>query len=164
MSLSTGTLALCLTVTCQPGITLSDLPVTMIVAVVVVRDPETLVEVITSDPPASSRKVFAVATPDSRVPVSLPASGPGLLRVARALVPAGREPRLYGMHLRNPESLAIDFDAEDAPARESALQPMLRVAERDGIEVRSIAFVSQRPSRDIVDMAQVKGASLIVMG
>ena len=33
-----------------------DLPVTVIVAVVVVRDPETLVDVITSDPPASWRK------------------------------------------------------------------------------------------------------------
>ena len=51
-----------------------DLPVTVIVAVVVVRDPETLVDVITSDPPASWRKPFAVATPDSRVPFSLPAS------------------------------------------------------------------------------------------
>ena len=40
-----------------------DLPVTVIVAVVVVRDPETLVEVITSDPPASWRNVLAVATP-----------------------------------------------------------------------------------------------------
>jgi nucleotide-binding universal stress UspA family protein len=98
------------------------------------------------------------------LPVSLPASGPGLLRVARALVPASRSARLYGMHLRNPESFAIDFNADDVPAQESALQPMLRVAERDGIEVRPIAFVSQRPSRDIVDMAQVKGAELIVMG
>lgn len=73
MSLSTGTLALWVTVTCQPGMTLMDLPVTVIVAVVVVRDPETLVEVITSEPPASWRNVFAVATPASRVPVSLPA-------------------------------------------------------------------------------------------
>ena len=40
----------------------------------VVRDPETLVEVITSEPPASWRNVFAVDTPASRVPVSLPAS------------------------------------------------------------------------------------------
>jgi Kef-type K+ transport system membrane component KefB len=98
------------------------------------------------------------------LPVSLPASGPGLLRVARALVPAGRRLRLYGMHLRRSETLAIDFDAEEVPASEGALQPMLRVAERDGIEVRPIAFVSQKPSRDIVDIAQVKGAELIVMG
>ena len=36
--------------------------------------PETLVDVITSDPPAFCRKPFAVATPDSRLPFSLPAS------------------------------------------------------------------------------------------
>lgn len=99
------------------------------------------------------------------LPVSLPASGPGLLRVARALVPPGRTARLYGVHLRNnPETLALDFDADEVPAQEQALQPMLRAAEQDELQVRAVAFVSQQPSRDIVDMAKIKAANLIVMG
>jgi nucleotide-binding universal stress UspA family protein len=99
------------------------------------------------------------------MPVSLPTSGPGLLRVARALVPPGRSGRFYGVHLRNnPETLALDFDADEVPAQEQALQPMLRAAERDKLELRPVAFVSQQPSRDIVDMAKIKGANLIVMG
>jgi Kef-type K+ transport system membrane component KefB/nucleotide-binding universal stress UspA family protein len=99
------------------------------------------------------------------LPVSLPASGPGLLRVAQALVPPGRSPRFYGLHLRNnPEALALDFDPDELPAQEQALQPMLRAAERDHVEVRAVVFVSQQPSSDIVDLAKIKGANLIVMG
>jgi Kef-type K+ transport system membrane component KefB/nucleotide-binding universal stress UspA family protein len=99
------------------------------------------------------------------LPVSLPASGPGLLRVAQALVPPGRSPRIYGMHLRSsPENLTVDFEADDVPAREQALQPMLRAAEQDKLQIRAVSFVSQAPSRDIVDMAKIKGANLIVMG
>jgi nucleotide-binding universal stress UspA family protein len=99
------------------------------------------------------------------LPVSLPASGPGLLRVAQALVPPGRTPRFYGVHLRNnPQTLALDFDTDELPTQEQALQPMLRAAEQDKLQVRAVAFVSQQPSRDIVDMAKIKGASLVVMG
>jgi Kef-type K+ transport system membrane component KefB/nucleotide-binding universal stress UspA family protein len=99
------------------------------------------------------------------LPVSLPASGPGLLRVAQALTPPGRSARFYGVHLRNnPQTLALDFDADELPAQEQALQPMLRIAERNKLEVRAVAFVSHEPSRDIVDMAKIKGANLIVMG
>jgi Kef-type K+ transport system membrane component KefB/nucleotide-binding universal stress UspA family protein len=99
------------------------------------------------------------------LPVSLPTSGPGLLRVAQALVPPGSSARFYGVHLRNnPQALALDFDADELPAQEQALQPMLRAAERDNLELRAVAFVSQEPSRDIVDMAKIKGANLIVMG
>jgi nucleotide-binding universal stress UspA family protein len=41
---------------------------------------------------------------------------------------------------------------------------MLRAAEQDKLQVRAVAFVSQQPSRDIVDMAKIKGANLVVMG
>ena len=99
------------------------------------------------------------------LPVSLPASGPGLLRVAQSMVPPGRTARYYGVHLRRgSESLVPDVENDDVPTRETALQPMLRAAEQDKLDVRAIAFVSQGPSRDIVDMAKIKGAHLIVMG
>jgi Kef-type K+ transport system membrane component KefB/nucleotide-binding universal stress UspA family protein len=100
------------------------------------------------------------------VPVSLPSSGPGLLQVARALVPEGRTPRVYGLHLRNASPAAMPEldEAEDVPAREPALQPLLRAAEQDGTTIRPLTFISQRPARDIVDVARVKGARLVVMG
>lgn len=100
------------------------------------------------------------------VPVSLPRSGPGLLQVARALVPEGRVPRVYGLHLRRPGGAAMPElgGADDVPAREQALQPLLRAAEQDGTTLRPLTFVSERPAHDIVDVTRVKGARLVVMG
>jgi nucleotide-binding universal stress UspA family protein len=101
------------------------------------------------------------------VPVSLPTSGPGLLQVARAVVPEGRDLRVYGLHLRRvPESTLppLESSQEMRPASDVALQPLLRAAEEDSTLVRPMAFVSERPARDIVDVAHAKGAQLIVMG
>lgn len=100
------------------------------------------------------------------VPVSLPSSGPGLLQVARALVPEGRVARVYGLHLRRPAGAAMPAlgGPEDVPAREQALQPLLRAAEQVGTPIRPLTFVSERPAHDIVDVARVKGAQLVVMG
>jgi Kef-type K+ transport system membrane component KefB/nucleotide-binding universal stress UspA family protein len=100
------------------------------------------------------------------VPVSLPSSGPGLLQVAQALVPEGRAPRVYGLHLRRPAGAAMPElgGPEDVPAREQALQPLLRAAEQRGTTLRPLTFVSQRPAGDIVDVTRVKGARLVVMG
>jgi nucleotide-binding universal stress UspA family protein len=53
---------------------------------------------------------------------------------------------------------------EDVPAREQALQPLLRAAEQGGTPIRPLTFVSERPAHDIVDVARVKGARLVVMG
>jgi Kef-type K+ transport system membrane component KefB/nucleotide-binding universal stress UspA family protein len=99
------------------------------------------------------------------VPVSLPRSGPGLLQVARALVPEGRIPRVYGLHLRRPVGAAMpELGSDDVPAREQALQPLLRAAEQGGTTLRPLTFVSERPAHDIVDVTRVKGARLVVMG
>lgn len=101
------------------------------------------------------------------VPVSLPTSGPGLLRVAKAVVPEGRDLRIYGLHLRNiSESTipALESSQEMRPASDVALQPLMRAAEEESTLVRPMSFVSERPARDICDVARVKGAQLIVMG
>jgi Kef-type K+ transport system membrane component KefB len=101
------------------------------------------------------------------VPVSLPTSGPGLLRVARAVVPEGRDLRVYGLHLRRVSESTIpplESTQEMRPSSDVALQPLLRAAEEESTLVRAMAFVSERPARDIVDVARVKGAQLIVMG
>lgn len=100
------------------------------------------------------------------VPVSLPASGPGLLRLAQALVPEGRRPCVYGLHLRRGDERAVtDLEgAPELPANEFALQPMLRAAAERSLTVRPLAFASEQPGRDIADMARVKGADLVLLG
>ena len=99
------------------------------------------------------------------VPVALPASGPGLLRMARSLVPVGCTPRVYGLHLRpSSTELVTDLDGGDAPGDEASLRPLLEAAVEQGTEVRPLVFASHKPARDIVDVARVKGARLVLMG
>jgi len=99
------------------------------------------------------------------VSVALPRSGPGLLRVARALAPSDRPSRLYALHLQpSSNELVTDFEGPGLPKDEVALQPLLRAAEGEGIPVRSLAFVSQSLSEDIVDVARVKAADVVILG
>jgi nucleotide-binding universal stress UspA family protein len=108
------------------------------------------------------------------VPVSLPSSGPGLVEAAFAMVPEDRCLRLYGLHLRRSAETTIpELDpGEPLPAAELALQPLLRAAQGQALQraaaghecVRPLVFVSHRPAQDIVDVARVKGADLLVMG
>ncbi len=98
------------------------------------------------------------------VPVSLPASGPGLLRVAHSLVPHGRQPRIYGAHLELVEDRPLT-ELDDRPAADDhALQPMLHAAREQQLEVRSLVFATQNPGRDIADLAHVKHADLVLLG
>jgi Kef-type K+ transport system membrane component KefB/nucleotide-binding universal stress UspA family protein len=100
------------------------------------------------------------------VPVSLPTSGPGLLRVASALVPHGRQSRIYGAHLQFVEDRALTElgDNVTSAAEDHALQPMLRAAKERELEVRPLVFPTQNPGRDIADLAHVKRADLVLLG
>jgi Kef-type K+ transport system membrane component KefB len=98
------------------------------------------------------------------IPVSLPASGPGLLRVAMALAPDPSKVRVYGVHLKTAaDQSVVDFDTTE-PARESALAPLLESVPPTGVEVRPLVFASRSPGRDVADLARVKHADLVVMG
>jgi nucleotide-binding universal stress UspA family protein len=100
------------------------------------------------------------------IPVSLPSSGPALLRVARALAPEDRL-RVYGLHLLRPdERHAVASAADETPVRpaNSPLEPMLAAAAQTDLDVRSLDFVSRDPGRDIADVARQKGADLVLMG
>jgi Kef-type K+ transport system membrane component KefB/nucleotide-binding universal stress UspA family protein len=99
------------------------------------------------------------------VPVSLPASGPGLLRVACALVPRGRTARVYGAHLRRVDDHSLpDVDTSDGPSRDAALDPLMKKAEELGTAVRPLVFATERPGHDIADLARTKGADMVLMG
>jgi nucleotide-binding universal stress UspA family protein len=95
------------------------------------------------------------------IPVSLPSSGPELLRVATALAPPDLS-NIYALHISRPEAGSVRTDA--FPREESSLKPLLDAAEEKGVSVRPMAFVSRSPGNDIAEVARVKGADLVLMG
>ena len=95
------------------------------------------------------------------IPVSLPSSGPELLRVATALAPPDLS-KIYALHISRPETGSVRTDA--FPREESSLKPLLDAAAETGVSVRPMAFVSRSPGNDIAEVARVKGADLVLMG
>ncbi len=97
--------------------------------------------------------------------VSLPASGPRLLEMARALIPTDNHTKIYGLHLRRSEALSIgDMPDPENFSQEFVLQPLLERAKQDNVEIHPLVFATDRAGRDIADIAYVKNAQLIVMG
>jgi len=107
----------------------------------------------------------ASEAPGVLIPVSLPSSGPGLLRVAHALVPAPGA-RLYGVHLLRAEerTMVEETGQPILPGTQTALRPLLAEAEALGVTVRPMAFVSRHFGDDIADLARTKGVRLILLG
>lgn len=98
------------------------------------------------------------------IPVALPSSGSGLLRVAKAVSPV-LEPRMYALHLvrTSDQSVAVHTPEEEGRFIEP-LQPLLAAAEQESVSVRPLSFVTRDPAKDIIDVAHAKKAALIVMG
>jgi nucleotide-binding universal stress UspA family protein len=103
------------------------------------------------------------------IPVSLPASGGPLVRMASLLAPpppldAGR--RIIALHLErlsdhDPYSLRLS----DAPLhRSDSLSPLLEAARRLDIATEPIAFVSRDVPSDIARFGRLRAADLILMG
>jgi len=98
------------------------------------------------------------------VAVSLPSSGPGLLQAARLVAPPDRAIRVYALHLeRSSDQSLTRMDPYQRPGDDEVLQPLLVSAE-ERLEVRPLSFTSGDIAGDIVDVAHVKGAELVVMG
>lgn len=95
------------------------------------------------------------------IPVSLPSSGPELLRVATTLAPQERS-KIYALHLLRPEAGSLGVNP--LPRSEDALKPLLQAAAAEGEAVRPLAFTSREPGRDIAETARIKAADLILMG
>jgi Kef-type K+ transport system membrane component KefB/nucleotide-binding universal stress UspA family protein len=99
------------------------------------------------------------------IPVALPSAGPRLLEVATTLIPAGRTPRLYALHLSSAADQSLTELTPPRPASEDdALRPALEAATDRGLMIRPLAFVSRDPAQDIVDVASLKRADLILLG
>jgi len=103
--------------------------------------------------------------PGVLIPVSLPSSGPGLLRVAHALVPAPGA-RIYGVHLLRAEerTMVEETGQPILPGNQAALRPLLAEAEALGVTVRPMAFISRRFGDDSAELARTKRIRLILLG
>jgi Kef-type K+ transport system membrane component KefB len=110
----------------------------------------------------AGKKLFTVL-----IPISLPASGGPLARMAVVLAPAietGR--RIIALHLQrladsDPYSVRMS-DGSGQPAE--ALQPLLTAARELDIPAEPIAFVSRDIPSDIARIARLRAADLILMG
>jgi hypothetical protein len=94
------------------------------------------------------------------IPLALPSAGPGLFDAAMLLVPPERQPRVYALHL---------IAAEGGPLRRTApdqdvFGPLIRHARERGIVFRPLSLFSRDFKKDILDVARVKRAQLIVTG
>jgi Kef-type K+ transport system membrane component KefB len=94
------------------------------------------------------------------LPLALPSAGPGLLDAALLAVPPERQARVYALHL---------IAAEGGPLRriepeKDVFGPLIRHAFERGFQVRPLTLFSRDFSKDILDVARVKRAQLIVTG
>jgi Kef-type K+ transport system membrane component KefB len=99
------------------------------------------------------------------LPIALPRAGPGLLDAARVIAPPDATPRIYALHLDyTPEQSLTRVEPERLPAQVDGLQPVLAHARAHDVELRPLAFASSDLAQDILDVAAVKRASLILLG
>ena len=99
------------------------------------------------------------------IPVSFPSSGPGLLKIASAIAPQN-DLKVYALHLLRGSDISIMNFGEENEASKSleAFQPLMRYAEENSINVSSLSFATRNPAGDIIQIASIKGAGLIIMG
>jgi Kef-type K+ transport system membrane component KefB/nucleotide-binding universal stress UspA family protein len=99
------------------------------------------------------------------VPVALAASGPRLVDMAVSLSES-EAPRVYALHVARPVergTLGANLPA-DPESGDGTLRPLLAHAQERGVDVRPVAVTSGAPAEAICEVAQLKGAELIVMG
>lgn len=101
------------------------------------------------------------ARPTILLPVALPSSGPALLDAARALTPPGGAD-LLALHLTRAADGPLLVAATPDPP--DPLAPLRHAAEGAGVAVKTLAFVSRDVGQDIVDVAESRGADLVLMG
>ena len=109
--------------------------------------------------PPEKEKPFTIL-----VSIALLSAGGGLLKIAQAL--SGRSAnRVYVLHLvRSSERPSYYVKGSDALEEYSQLQPLLEPFAESGMELRPLSFPTNHPANDIVEVARVKAADLILLG
>jgi nucleotide-binding universal stress UspA family protein len=99
------------------------------------------------------------------ISVSFPSSGPGLLKIASAIVP-NHDLKVYALHLLRSNEISISNLAEENGKNKyiEAFQPLMQYAEENSIAVSPISFPTRNAALDITNIASAKGAKLILMG
>jgi Kef-type K+ transport system membrane component KefB/nucleotide-binding universal stress UspA family protein len=118
--------------------------------------------IVTPSPePASASPRFTVL-----MCVAFDRSGPAMVRLASALVAdQPQHHRLYALRLIRPTDRASFYIVgQDDENGIQGLKPLMETAERLHVSVSPIAFVSPRPALDICNVAEVKGADLVLLG
>jgi Kef-type K+ transport system membrane component KefB len=107
-----------------------------------------------------ARKAFSVL-----IPVSDPASGSSLLRIASMLTGTKTEHELLALHLKQPvDREAYRAGLDDAAAQDATFGPLLTEAKQVGVKVEPISFVSRDIADDIAGVAQTRHVNLVLMG
>jgi Kef-type K+ transport system membrane component KefB/nucleotide-binding universal stress UspA family protein len=97
--------------------------------------------------------------------VAFDRSGPAMMTLTRALVSEQLgSHRLYALKLVRPADRASFFFIDQEETGMLGLKPLLERAEHLKVDVSPIAFVSPRPAQDICNVADVKGADLVLLG
>lgn len=102
--------------------------------------------------------------------VAFERSGPAMVTLGSALIAraAGDKPepgRLYALRLIPPsDRLSAYVGSGSVPSPTAALAPLLARAGELGATVRPLSFISPRPGYDICNVAEVKGAKLLLLG
>jgi Kef-type K+ transport system membrane component KefB/nucleotide-binding universal stress UspA family protein len=113
--------------------------------------------------PAGLKKLYTVL-----IPISDPASGGPLLRLAAMLGGTAETRRILALHLRRPvdrEAYRAGLDEAEQPAPEApALEPLLDLSQQEKIDVEPLSFVSRDIAEDISSLARARHANLVLMG
>ena len=98
--------------------------------------------------------------------VAFDRSGPAMVRLSGALVADHPEQhRLYALRLIRPTDRASFYIVgQEDESGMAGLKPLLETAEALHLTVNPIAYVSPRPALDICNVAEVKGADLVILG
>ncbi len=99
--------------------------------------------------------------------VSYTSAASGMLVLAAALTQrAAAASRVYALKLVPPteRTSTLVGDGQTDPGSDSAFGPMLSLAQKRQLHLRPVSFVSSQPARDICNVAEVKGADLLLLG
>ncbi len=97
--------------------------------------------------------------------VAFDRSGPGMATLASALLGEDAQNRFYALRLVPPaERASFVLDQQQPPDDAAALGPLIERAAELKLHARPLSFVSVQPAEDICNVADVKRASLVLLG